>query len=100
MPPAGFLEDEIEDGAFCQAFQASGLDEFAIFYLAVYRGDQRVAVEEYRGALPPGMAEVLHGLYMQTHRRAEVRFECVTAAYFENSVVNWFLGKCKALIEP
>ncbi len=205
-PPAGFLEDEIEDGAFCRAFQVSGLDEFTIFYLAVYRGDQRVAVapcftmdfrlntmfpeswlsrmtnwlklrmaavghpstdigliegegsaevlsainrelghhanlivykgfgddmplpgfvratglpvpvlkiegdyysglnrhrrqdfrqkqrkakplavEEYRGALPPGMAEVLHGLYMQTHRRAEVRFECVTAAYFDKT---------------
>lgn len=44
LPPDDFLVDEPEGAAFCKAFQASGITEFDCRYLAISRGNQRVAV--------------------------------------------------------
>lgn len=47
LPPDDFLADEPEGAAFCKAFQASGIAEFDCRYLAIFRGERRVAVVPY-----------------------------------------------------
>ena len=76
-PPDDFLPNEPEGAAFHKAFQAAGIAGFDCRYLAIFRGDQRVAVVPYF-LDELNLNTMLHeGLLKRCLSRARLRIACV-----------------------
>ncbi|HEU0234190.1 MAG TPA: GNAT family N-acetyltransferase [Gallionella sp.] len=77
LPPDDFLADEPEGAAFCKAFQASGIAEFDCRYLAIFKGDRRVAVVPY----------FLHEFYINTMLPDGMLKKCLSRVKFRIACV-------------